>query len=125
MKKYGLLVLAISFFGTVSANAAPSAPTAVPTPNDEQLGGNCANHLAKFDVVQTDCSIQLKGEDHTYCFASESDQEEFKKDLETNMSKARAFYEQVVKPGKYVPIPPEALTPRTPPRFSSTPRPQS
>jgi hypothetical protein len=83
----------VSIFATTCLLA-----TTVSAQNRVEFGGLSAWELTKGVEVQTDCEVELIDEvtDEVYCFSSEAAKRSFERNLEGNIVKAMAAYEQLL-----------------------------
>lgn len=84
MKKIILICFALLFTSTVLAGE----------PTKGELGSNCTTSLSEGVVFKTDCKISEIYKGKTYCFGSQASKEEFLKNPEDTISKAKMFYEK-------------------------------
>lgn len=86
MNKLSALALLGTLFFASSALAAGTY--------DKKFGGHCAYSLSKGEAIMTDCSVNWvdPSNNKTYCFSSEQAKNEWAKDVQGNMMKAKEGY---------------------------------
>jgi uncharacterized protein YjbI with pentapeptide repeats/YHS domain-containing protein len=85
MKKLSLALAATLLFAS-SAFAAESAKP--------EMGGNCTTGLSEGVLFKTSCAVNEIYKGKTYCFSSQGAKDEFLKNPEETINKAKMFYEK-------------------------------
>jgi uncharacterized protein YjbI with pentapeptide repeats len=63
-------------------------------PTKGEMGNNCTTGLSEGVLMKTNCQISELYKGKTYCFSSQASKDEFLKNPEETISKAKAFYEK-------------------------------
>ena len=63
-------------------------------PAKAELGGNCTTGLSEGVVFKTNCAVNEVYKGKTYCFSSQGAKDEFLKNPEETVNKAKMFYEK-------------------------------
>jgi len=82
------------FLASITLIASLSLSSAALAADKGEMGGNCTTGLSEGVLFKTNCSVSEVYKGKTYCFSSQGAKEEFLKNPEETVNKAKAFYDK-------------------------------